>query len=49
MMWAWKIKLPRHLNICALDEILKMPGAALQLIDKVNKVYAPELEIEVKN
>ncbi|CNI13753.1 hypothetical protein CBW53_06570 [Yersinia frederiksenii] len=33
----------------ALDEILKAPGAALQLIEKVNKVYAPELEIEVKN
>ncbi|WP_338642724.1 putative phage tail assembly chaperone [Yersinia bercovieri] len=33
----------------ALDEILKTPGAALQLVDQVNQVYAPKLEIEVKN
>ncbi|ECF7049996.1 hypothetical protein F9217_25710, partial [Salmonella enterica subsp. enterica serovar 4,12:d:-] len=25
------------------------PGAALQLVSKVNDIYAPELEIEVKN
>ncbi|ECH9991774.1 hypothetical protein ACK11_25410, partial [Salmonella enterica subsp. enterica] len=24
-------------------------GAALQLVSKVNDIYAPELEIEVKN
>lgn len=33
----------------ALAEILKRPGAALQLVAKVNEIYAPELEIEVKN
>jgi polyribonucleotide nucleotidyltransferase len=33
----------------ALTEILKRPGAALQLAGKVNELYAPELEIEVKN
>ncbi|EOC1624690.1 hypothetical protein ACI1BT_004254, partial [Cronobacter sakazakii] len=25
------------------------PGAALQLVGKINELYAPELEIEVKN
>jgi Protein of unknown function (DUF2765). len=33
----------------ALTEVLKRPGAALQLVAKVNEIYAPELEIEVKN
>jgi hypothetical protein len=33
----------------ALTEILKRPGAAIQLAGKVNEIYAPELEIEVKN
>ncbi|CAM3632537.1 putative phage tail assembly chaperone [Yersinia ruckeri] len=33
----------------ALDDILKVPGAALQLAGKINEVYAPQLEIEVKN
>lgn len=33
----------------ALAEILKRPGAALQLAGKINEIYAPELEIEVKN
>ena len=33
----------------ALEDILKRPGAALQLAGKVNELYAPELEIEVKN
>lgn len=33
----------------ALDDILKRPGAAIQLAGKVNEIYAPELEIEVKN
>ncbi|WP_105574370.1 putative phage tail assembly chaperone [Cronobacter sakazakii] len=32
-----------------LAELLKRPGAALQLAGKVNEIYAPELEIEVKN
>ena len=32
-----------------LTDILKRPGAALQLAGKVNELYAPELEIEVKN
>ncbi|EOX3865057.1 putative phage tail assembly chaperone, partial [Cronobacter sakazakii] len=33
----------------ALAEIIKRPGAALQLVGKINELYAPELEIEVKN
>ena len=33
----------------ALAGILQRPGAALQLVAKVNEIYAPELEIEVKN
>lgn len=32
-----------------LIDVLKRPGAALQLTGKVNDIYAPELEIEVKN
>lgn len=32
-----------------LIDVLKRPGAALQLTGKVNEIYAPELEIEVKN
>ncbi|MDU7738225.1 MULTISPECIES: putative phage tail assembly chaperone [Serratia] len=33
----------------ALDELLKLPGAALQIAEAVNAKYAPKLEIEVKN
>jgi hypothetical protein len=33
----------------ALEDILQRPGAAIQLAGKVNEIYAPELEIEVKN
>lgn len=33
----------------ALEEILKLPGAAIQLAGKVNEIYVPDLEIEVKN
>lgn len=33
----------------ALDNILKTPGAALQLIEQVNSLYAPKLDIEIKN
>lgn len=33
----------------ALADIVKRPGAALQLVGKINDIYAPELEIEVKN
>lgn len=33
----------------ALIDVLKRPGAALQLVSKVNDIYAPVLEIEVKN
>ncbi|SFR13667.1 MULTISPECIES: putative phage tail assembly chaperone [unclassified Enterobacter] len=33
----------------ALADIIKRPGAALQLAGKINDIYAPELEIEVKN
>lgn len=33
----------------ALGEILKLPGAALALVGKVNDIYIPDLEIEVKN
>lgn len=33
----------------ALADIIKRPGAALQIVSKINDIYAPELEIEVKN
>lgn len=33
----------------ALEEILKRPGAALQIVSKVMDEYTPELEITVKN
>ncbi|MEH3539061.1 putative phage tail assembly chaperone, partial [Enterobacter roggenkampii] len=33
----------------ALADIIKRPGAALQLVGKINEIFAPELEIEVKN
>ncbi|KAA8727589.1 hypothetical protein F4W05_13305 [Ewingella americana] len=33
----------------ALDEILDIPGSALQLAAAVNDKYAPKLEIELKN
>ncbi|GDX05728.1 putative phage tail assembly chaperone [Buttiauxella sp. A111] len=33
----------------ALTEVLTRPGAAIQLAGKVNEIYAPDLEIEVKN
>ena len=33
----------------ALAGIIKRPGAVLQLVGKINELYAPELEIEVKN
>lgn len=33
----------------ALEELLKRPGAALQLAGKLNEEFAPDLEIEVKN
>ncbi|AHF77570.1 Phage protein [Sodalis praecaptivus] len=33
----------------ALNDILTRPGAAIQLAGKVNEIYAPELEIEIKN
>lgn len=33
----------------ALVGIISRPGAALQIVGKVNEIYAPELEIEVKN
>ncbi len=32
-----------------LDELLKLPGSALQIAEAVNAKYAPKLEIEVKN
>lgn len=32
----------------ALDKIVKLPGAALQLADAVNEQFAPQLEITVK-
>ena len=32
----------------ALAEILRLPGAALQIVNEVNKEYAPQLEIFVK-
>lgn len=33
----------------ALDEVLKLPGSALQLVESVNSQFAPKLEIELKN
>lgn len=33
----------------ALETFIIRPGAPLQLVAKVNELYAPELEIEVKN
>ena len=33
----------------ALDDLLKRPSAALQLAGAINKEFAPELEITVKN
>lgn len=33
----------------ALEDFITRPGAPLQLVSKVNEIYAPELEIEVKN
>ncbi len=33
----------------ALDELLKRPSAALQLAGAINKEFAPDLEITVKN
>ena len=32
-----------------LDELLKRPGAALQLVNAVNAEFAPEPDITVKN
>ncbi|MGK0668174.1 putative phage tail assembly chaperone [Serratia marcescens] len=32
-----------------LDDLLKLPGAPLQIAEAVNAKYAPKLEIEVKN
>ncbi|CCW29814.1 putative phage gene [Xenorhabdus nematophila F1] len=33
----------------ALDEFLQIPGAAMQIVEKVNAEYAPKLDIEIKN
>ncbi|HEJ8040563.1 putative phage tail assembly chaperone [Serratia marcescens] len=33
----------------ALDKILSLPGGAVKLAGKVNEIYSPELEFEVKN
>lgn len=33
----------------ALETVLKTPGAGIKLMGKVNEIYAPDLEIEVKN
>ncbi|MDV2101493.1 putative phage tail assembly chaperone [Serratia marcescens] len=33
----------------ALDKILALPGGAVKLAGKVNDIYSPELEFEVKN
>ena len=33
----------------ALDELLKRPSAALQLAGAINKEFAPDLDITVKN
>ena len=33
----------------ALDKLLEVPGAALQIVEAVNTRYAPKLEIDLKN
>lgn len=33
----------------ALSEVLNIPGAAMQLAEKINSEYAPKLDIELKN
>ncbi|WP_036773628.1 putative phage tail assembly chaperone [Photorhabdus australis] len=33
----------------ALDELLQIPGAAMQIVERLNSEYAPKLEIEIKN
>lgn len=33
----------------ALDSLLDVPGAALQIVEAVNSQYAPKLEIDLKN
>ncbi|MCJ8348305.1 putative phage tail assembly chaperone [Moritella sp.] len=33
----------------ALDEVLKLPGAVMRLLAKVNEHFEADLEIEVKN
>ncbi|PHM68265.1 putative phage tail assembly chaperone [Xenorhabdus sp. KJ12.1] len=33
----------------ALDELLQIPGAAMQIVERVNAEYAPKLDIEIKN
>jgi len=33
----------------ALEQILALPGGAVKLVGKVNEIYSPELEFEVKN
>ncbi|MDC9606104.1 putative phage tail assembly chaperone [Xenorhabdus griffiniae] len=32
-----------------LDEFLQIPGAAMQIVERVNSAYAPKLDIEIKN
>lgn len=32
-----------------LDELLAIPSAAMQIVEQVNKEYAPKLKISVKN
>ncbi|CEE91303.1 putative phage gene [Xenorhabdus nematophila str. Anatoliense] len=32
-----------------LDELLHIPGAAMQIVERVNSEYAPKLDIEIKN
>lgn len=32
-----------------LDNLLDVPGAALQIVEAVNSQYAPKLEIDLKN
>ncbi|MDC9591475.1 putative phage tail assembly chaperone [Xenorhabdus sp. XENO-10] len=33
----------------ALDALLQIPGAAMQIVERVNAEYAPKLDIEIKN
>lgn len=33
----------------ALNDVLNIPGASMQLVEKINSEYAPKLDVEIKN